>query len=203
MTPTRQAYAPESLMGHYAGLTSRVLAFILDTVIVACIILFTSWFLATSWTMLQIQPLLDEMTKRNAVMSTLVQFATSPLIYSLLTLFFIISYYVFFWTITGQTPGKAIMGLRIVPQQGGKLKLGRAILRYLGYYVSFLALGLGIFWILVDDRRMAWHDKIAGTCVIYAWEAKPDETFLAIETSKIIARTQALRAYLDKKRPTG
>ena len=94
------------------------------------------------------------------------------------------------------------MGLRVLPRQGGKLKLGYAILRYFGYYLSIIPLGLGIIWILIDDRRLAWHDRLARTCVIYAWEAKPDETFLAIETSKLIARTQAIRAYLDKKRKT-
>jgi uncharacterized RDD family membrane protein YckC len=200
MTPTQQPRLQETLMGHYAGLTSRILAFILDTLILGGIILFTGWFLATSWTMLQVRPILDEILKRNAFLNNLSEIVASPLVYSLFTLLFIISYYVFFWTIAGQTPGKGIMGLRIVPRRGGKLKLGRAILRYFGYYLSVLPLGLGIFWILVDDRRLAWHDKIAGTCVIYAWDAKPDENFLAIETSRIIARTQALRAYLDKKK---
>jgi len=33
--------------------------------------------------------------------------------------------------------------------------------------VSFWTLGLGFLAMLVDDRRQAWHDKIARTCVIY------------------------------------
>ena len=152
--------------------------------------------------MIQLGPVLRQLEEKNLILKTLVTFFTSPLFYSLVSFLFVVSYYVFFWTIAGQTPGKGIMGLKILPRKGGKLKLGRAILRYLGYYLSIIPLGLGVLWILVDDRRLAWHDKIAGTCVVYSWEAKPDETFLSIETSKIIARTQALRTYLDKKRNT-
>jgi uncharacterized RDD family membrane protein YckC len=199
MTPTSQPQAEVTLVGHYAGLTSRLLAFILDTIFIAGILLFTSWFLVTSWNMLQIDPIIYQIQERNVILKTLIGILTSPIVYSLATLLFIATYYVFFWTFTGQTPGKGIMGLRVVPRRGGKLKVGRAILRYIGYYLSVIPFGLGILWILVDDRRLAWHDRIAGTCVLYSWEAKPDETFLSIETSKIIARTEVLRAYLDKK----
>lgn len=44
--------------------------------------------------------------------------------------------------------------------------------RVLGYYISFLALFLGFLWVLVDDRRQGWHDKIADTIVVYDWEAR-------------------------------
>ncbi len=203
MTPANQSEADATLVGHYAGMTSRLLAFILDTIIIGAIILFTSWFIVTSWNMLQIEPIIYQIQEKNPILKTLVGLFTSPIVYSLITLLFIATYYVFFWTITGQTPGKGIMGLRIVPRRGGKIKLSRAILRYMGYYLSVIPFGLGILWILVDDRRLAWHDRIAGTCVLYSWEAKPDETFLAVETSKIIARTEALRAYLDKRQKTG
>lgn len=199
MTPVGQPRMEETLIGHYAGLTSRLLAFILDTVILASIILFTSWFSVTSWRMLQLEQIVYQLQERNVLLNTIFTFLASPIFYSLITLLFVASYYIFFWTIAGQTPGKGIVGLRVLPRQGSKLKLGRAILRYLGYYISIIPLGLGILWILVDDRRLAWHDKVAGTCVVYAWEARPDQTFLAIETSKIIARTQALRTYLDKR----
>ena len=200
MISVDKTHLDTTLIGHYAGLTSRLLAFILDTIIVASIILSTSWFVATSWRMLQLEPAVRQVEQRSAVLETLVAFFTSPLFYSLVTLLFVASYYIFFWTIAGQTPGKGIMGLRVLPRRGGKLKLSRSILRYFGYYISIIPLGLGIFWILIDDRRLAWHDRLAGTCVVYAWEAKPDETFLAVETSKVIARTSALRAYIDKKR---
>jgi uncharacterized RDD family membrane protein YckC len=202
MTPASQSQMQESFVGHYAGLTSRLLAFIIDTVIISGIIISTSWFVATTWRLLQLGPILREIEQTSPILMNLVTVITSPVFYSLITVFFIATYHIFFWIIAGQTPGKGIMGLRVLSRQGGKLKLGYAILRYVGYYVSIIPLGLGILWILVDDRRLAWHDKLAGTCVVYAWEAKPDETFLAIETSKLIARTQTIRAFLDKRRKT-
>lgn len=193
----------ETLIGHYAGLISRLVAFILDTLILAGVILFTSWFIVTSWKMLQLEPIFYQLGERNVILKNLIAFLTSPIFYSLIMILFVASYYIFFWTIAGQTPGKGILGLRILPVRAGKLKLSRAILRYLAYYLSIIPFGLGILWILVDDRRMAWHDKIAGTYVVYAWEAKPDQSFLSVETSKIIARTQELRKYLDKRRKNG
>jgi len=198
-----QSLTQETLVGHYAGLTSRLLAFIIDTIILSVIILFTSWFVATTWRLLQLGPIFSELDQRSTILANLTMVITSPLFYSLITLLFIASYYIFFWTIAGQTPGKGIMGLRILSRRGNRLKLRFAILRYIGYYLSIIPFGMGIIWILIDDRRLAWHDKLAGTCVVYAWEAKPDETFLTIETSKLIARTQAVRAYLEKKRKAG
>jgi uncharacterized RDD family membrane protein YckC len=83
----------------------------------------------------------------------------------------------FFWTLTGQTPGMTLMGLRVVTTDGHYVSLGRSVRRLIGYFVSALVLWLGFLWILVDDRRQGWHDKIAGTCVVYNWSARPDETF--------------------------
>ncbi len=38
--------------------------------------------------------------------------------------------------------------------------------RYLGYYVSIFALGVGFLWVAFDPRKQGWHDKMAGTVVI-------------------------------------
>ena len=40
------------------------------------------------------------------------------------------------------------------------------IIRYLGYYLSLLPLGLGYFWVIWDTKKQAWHDKLAHTIVI-------------------------------------
>jgi uncharacterized RDD family membrane protein YckC len=41
----------------------------------------------------------------------------------------------------------------------------QAVGRLLGYVVSSI-LYLGFIWILFDERRQGWHDKLAGTVVI-------------------------------------
>lgn len=75
-------------------------------------------------------------------------------------------YMIGFWTWKGQTPGKMAMGIKIAAADGGPIGLGRAIIRYLGYMVSSLLLGLGHLMIAFDGRKQGLHDKIAGTFVI-------------------------------------
>ena len=48
----------------------------------------------------------------------------------------------------------------------------RAVVRTLALPLSFLFLGLGFTGILLGDRRRALHDVIAGTAVIYSWDAR-------------------------------
>ena len=48
----------------------------------------------------------------------------------------------------------------------------RAVVRTLALPLSFLFLGLGFAGILLGDRRRALHDVIAGTAVIYSWDAR-------------------------------
>jgi uncharacterized RDD family membrane protein YckC len=76
---------------------------------------------------------------------------------------------IIFWLARGATPGKMVIGARVVDAATlGKLGTGQAILRYLGYYVSTLPLFLGLIWVAFDSRKQGWHDKIAGTLVIRA-----------------------------------
>jgi uncharacterized RDD family membrane protein YckC len=72
-----------------------------------------------------------------------------------------------FWVVKQATPGKMVVHSRIVDaSHGGTPSKGQFIIRYLGYYVSLIPLGLGFLWILWDPRRQGWHDKIANTVVI-------------------------------------
>jgi uncharacterized RDD family membrane protein YckC len=72
-----------------------------------------------------------------------------------------------FWIARQATPGKMLVHARIVDAVTlGKPGAGRMIVRYLGYYVSLLAFGLGFFWVGWDPRKQGWHDKLAGTVVV-------------------------------------
>ena len=74
-----------------------------------------------------------------------------------------------FWIARQATPGKMLIGARIVDAEtGAPLTRGQAIGRYLGYYVSLFGLGLGFLWVGWDPRKQGWHDKLAGTVVIRA-----------------------------------
>jgi uncharacterized RDD family membrane protein YckC len=72
-----------------------------------------------------------------------------------------------FWAERQATPGKLVLGLRIVDAEtGGMPSLRNLVLRYVGYLVSALPLGLGYLWALWDDRRQGWHDKMGRTVVV-------------------------------------
>ena len=77
--------------------------------------------------------------------------------------------FVAFWIARGATPGKMVIGARIVDATtGGPLKPAQAVLRYIGYYVSAIPLFLGLLWVGIDKRKQGWHDKLAGTLVVRA-----------------------------------
>lgn len=77
------------------------------------------------------------------------------------------AYAVYFWSSSGQTPGKQVMKLKVVKADGGAiLTPGEAIVRYIGQIISAIPLALGYLWVLWDPKHEAWHDKIAGTKVI-------------------------------------
>ena len=77
-----------------------------------------------------------------------------------------------FWLTRQATPGKMVIGARVVDAVTlDKLGTGQAILRYLGYYVSTIPLLIGLIWVGFDSRKQGWHDKIAGTLVIRAPKA--------------------------------
>jgi uncharacterized RDD family membrane protein YckC len=72
-------------------------------------------------------------------------------------------------SLAGRTPGKAIVGLRVVNRDGSPLAPRRAVLRVLAFPLSFVVLGLGFVGILFGAERRGLHDVIAGTAVVYDW----------------------------------
>jgi len=76
-------------------------------------------------------------------------------------------YYVGYWSSSGQTIGNTLWGIKVVSTDGSSLSRGKALLRYFGYIVSAVVLSLGFLWAAFDRKRQGWHDKIAGTYVVY------------------------------------
>jgi uncharacterized RDD family membrane protein YckC len=75
---------------------------------------------------------------------------------------------ILFWRYKGATPGKMAISAKIVDARtGGAPSTGRLVVRYLAYLLSALVLFLGFLWIAIDRRKQGWHDKIAGTVVVY------------------------------------
>ena len=71
------------------------------------------------------------------------------------------------WKYYQATPGKMIFKATIVDAKtGGKPSLRQLIIRYLGYIISTIPLGLGIFWVAFDKKKQGFHDKLANTVVV-------------------------------------
>ena len=153
--------SPKDRSPRPAGFFSRSEAFVIDLVILSIVQLVGSTF---------IQAILRffKLTGLVTYIKTILENSTNQIITGtvLLTLI-VIGYYTFFWTLVGFTPGKALLGLKVVRKNGEKISFGRSLLRFFSYWISIIPLGLGFFWVLWDPKRQAWHDKIAGTQVLY------------------------------------
>ena len=74
---------------------------------------------------------------------------------------------IIFWVCKSATPGKMLMDIKIIDTHNrGKLSVGQSIGRYIAYLISFIPFMLGILWIIFDKRKQGWHDKLAGTIVV-------------------------------------
>lgn len=70
------------------------------------------------------------------------------------------------WNSIGWSPGKRLVGLRLVRGEGGPPGPLHGFGRSVGAVVSDLLLGLGYLWALWDRNNQTWHDKLAGTYVV-------------------------------------
>ena len=77
------------------------------------------------------------------------------------------SLFVAFWALVGQTPGMRLLSIRLDVNGSREVGLRRAVRRIVAIPISFLPLGLGFLAILLSPERRAWHDRIAGTTVVY------------------------------------
>ncbi|MDR1139984.1 MAG: RDD family protein [Rickettsiales bacterium] len=77
------------------------------------------------------------------------------------------SYVAYMWIRFAATPGKLLLGLRVVDEQTfGKMTLRQATKRFFSFILSVAPLFLGFIWSNFDKRCQTWHDKIAGTVVV-------------------------------------
>lgn len=139
----------------YAGFWRRVLAGLLDSLIIGTI-------QGVAVLPLALTGVVDPRTQETG------------LVVDLLLLLVPVAYVLGYWVDGQATPGKIAVRARIVDARtGGRPGAGRFALRYAGYLVSALPLGLGFLWAAFDQRKQAWHDKLARTVVVHTPEDEP------------------------------
>lgn len=186
----------KGLLGQYAGFISRAVGFVLDLLIVIAII----WIVNFAIT-LPLEYFLDfninrcpalvgsEFNLRDVKGEWLCVAVIAT--QTILSLLVGPAYFILLWSMGGQTVGQYVSGVRVVRLDGRKMNFMRSLVRYLGYFVSALALGLGYLWVLWDDRRQGFHDKMARTAVVYAWEARQNEFLLDRIRRKLGGKAEA------------
>jgi uncharacterized RDD family membrane protein YckC len=97
-------------------------------------------------------------------------------------------YFAYSWAVSGRTIGMALLGIRVVQADGMTLRPARAVVRTLAFPLSFLLCGLGFLGILVQREHRALHDLIAGTAVIYAWDARAARLRFLARQARLTAR---------------
>jgi uncharacterized RDD family membrane protein YckC len=76
-------------------------------------------------------------------------------------------YFTYFHGRTGQTPGDAALGIKVVDIDNGEvIGYGRAFGRALVAIISTLVLLLGFLWMIWDKRKQTWHDKAVSSLPI-------------------------------------
>jgi uncharacterized RDD family membrane protein YckC len=149
---------PARLAGHYAGPVSRGIAFVLD------VILSTATYTLVVSGGIWVTGLVSE--------GSFTRDDIPGWLWGLGLVTWYAIYFGYCWMASGKTPGKAIVGLRIVAGDGAPLAPGHALLRLLVYPISVLLWIVMLIAVTVGLRRRALHDHVADTAVIYDWDAR-------------------------------
>jgi uncharacterized RDD family membrane protein YckC len=62
--------------------------------------------------------------------------------------------------------GDKLLSLRVIRTDGSDLTIVQALIRYVGLFISFIVIFIGVIWVAFDPNKQGWHDKIAGTYVV-------------------------------------
>jgi uncharacterized RDD family membrane protein YckC len=146
--------------GHYAGPVSRAVATMLDIGIV-----FFAFTLGVAGFELLARVIIGlDLTGDRSGIGWLIGFLAWAFLYVLVSL-----------AVAGRTPGKGLIGLRVVSSNGTALTARRALGRTLVFPLSAAVFGLGFIGIVVGRQHRALHDVVAGTAVVYDWGGRPAE----------------------------
>jgi len=156
------------LQGHYAGIVTRITAFAIDAAVSVALYLLFLFIVRIGYEYITDHTI----TWSDHRIITIVGFVLWAIIY-----------FAHPWSTSGRTLGMAIVGLQVVRADGSSVSFGRAVVRILTLPISLVLLGIGILVMLVQPERRALHDLIAGTAVVYSWDARAARLrFLAAHT---------------------
>ena len=155
----REGVMPAAGM-RYAGFWIRVLAFLIDSVILGTVssILQYAMFPAT----LTNTPITPGSNPFDTLGPALARAGWAILVSTL----FSMTYSAWFIGALGATPGLMALGLKVVRPDGSSIGYGRAVGRYFAAMLGGMILGIGYLLVAFDSEKRALHDMICDTRVI-------------------------------------
>jgi len=176
MTQPRQAAGSVSDQGNYAGSVSRFLGYAVD--LGASTVVFTLALAGVAFVI-------------EVVTSHRVTWTRSDTLVAVLFVVWQFFYFGYSWAVASRSFGMYVLGLRVVRADGAEIAPRQGVVRALVFPLSFLLLGLGFLGILLQHERRALHDLIAGTTVVYAWDARAARLRFLAREAEIGARGPA------------
>ena len=146
-----------SAQGQYAGSASRFAAYLID--LIASTVLYLLALAIISFVV-------------QIVTGSPVSWHRDNIVVAIIYVAWQFLYFGFQWAADGSTWGMALLGVQVVRAYGTRLDPWRGWVRSLTFPLGFLTLGLGFLGILVQREHRALYDLIAGTAVVYAWDAR-------------------------------
>ncbi len=137
---------PDSTAPEYCGFLRRVTVMFYDT-----LLLLPVFFVAT----LGLMPFLEA----NAI-------ASGNIFYKILLTLLAYLYFVWQWTHSGQTLGMRAWHVRLTGTDTNQIDWTRATIRFITAILSWMILGLGFIWSVIDKNKMTLHDHITRTVLI-------------------------------------
>lgn len=144
--------------GHYAGAVSRLVAFGID--------------IAVAWIVYTLSFAAVDAAAKLITGHEYNLFANHRIVDLCVLVAWWFLYFAYQWAVSGKTIGMAIFGLQVVTVEGRPIGNRTAAMRTLGLGLTVLTLGIGFLGIVYQRERRALDDFVAGTAVVYDWDAR-------------------------------
>lgn len=155
-TPAEVPHSSQAYAGQPAGFWIRLVAALIDAVIVVLFSLLLAGVLPGV-------SISDYITNFSLDWEAE---ATTPIWFDILDLGMNAMYFAVLVSVWAATIGKSVFGLRVLRPDGGKVGFGRALARWACYLLSIITLGIGFLMIAFRKDKRGLHDLICDTMVI-------------------------------------
>ena len=149
--------AAEKRLGQYAGFATRVVALAIDVGV-----LWGVFTLAVAGLQLFVE----------LITGTKVQATHNRPVWDVALTIWSFVYFAVQWSLSARTAGMAFMGLRVVRRDGSRFGVKTACLRTLGLALCAIIPIPAVIVVLCSRERRCLDDMIAGTAVVYSWDAR-------------------------------